>query len=141
MSEIEKLYENCGIKPNHTDECKLVDIYWNNEELADKYGLFDNYIKAKCPHNQECTDECEHAYDKDTYPPFTAEKQLKLIKFLFNHNVYYDVDVKGNYWFHITDDCYTYYYNKFEIALANIINEMWQDLTEEEKDQIRGILE
>lgn len=74
------------------------------------------------------------------YPDFTAEKQLELIKFLFNHNVYYDVDTKGNYWFHITDDCYTYYYNKFEIALANIINEMWQPLTEAEKEQIREIL-
>ena len=83
-----------------------------------------------------CTAKCNNG----KYPEFTAEKQLELIKFLFNHNVYYDVDTKGNYWFHISDDCYTYYYNKFEIALANIINEMWQDLTETEQAQIRSIL-
>lgn len=104
MTEIEKLYENCGI---------------------DNSGYFTDSIY---PEYVEC-------------PPFTPAKQLELIKFLFNHNVYYDVDNKGNYWFHISDDCYTYYYNKFEIALANIINEMWHDLTEEEKQEIKRILE
>lgn len=111
MNEIEKLYENARVKP--------IDIA--------EYG--STYIPGRIEINGK------------PYPPFTAEKQLELIKFLFNHSVYYDVDVKGNYWFHITDDCYTYYYNKFEIALANIINEMWQNLTSEEKEQIRGILE
>ena len=116
MNEIEKMYENAGIVP--VTDC---------EHGCNTIGLTKN-----------CKD-CIYV-DEIKYPPFTAEKQIELIKFLFNHSVYYDVDEKGNYWFHITDDCYTYYYNKFEIALANIINEMWQDLTEEERKQIKDIL-
>ena len=112
MSEIEKLYDNAGVETKRGKEITI-------DPTTDKVNYHNVYYG---------------------YPPFTAEKQLSLIKFLFNHNVYYDVDDKGNYWFHITDDCYTYYYNKFEIALANIINEMWQDLTESEREQIAEIL-
>lgn len=103
--------------------------------------MFENagFIKKQCK-DYSCI-VCEQNNNCEKYPPFTAEKQLELIKFLFNHNVYYDVDSKGNYWFHISDDCYTYYYNKFEVALANIINEMWQDLTDQEKEEIKELLD
>ena len=110
MTEIEKLYENVKIFCLHPSG-------------------FCKYIGATC-------EVCE----RHKYPPFTAEKQLELIKFLFQKSVYYDVDDKNNYWFHISDDCYTYYYSKFEVALANIINEMWKDLTKEEQQQIKEIL-
>ena len=50
-----------------------------------------------------------------TQPPFTAEKQLELIKWLGAED--------------------------FENALAGLINSLWQDLTEEEKQQVKGILE
>lgn len=66
-----------------------------------------------------------------TRPSFTPEKQLEIVKFLLNHS---------NYWFHISDDCYTYYYSNLEITLANIINEVWQDLADQEKEEIRRIL-
>lgn len=122
MSEVEKMYENAHIE-------KVI-----NHECTYDYGI-------TCPNDNDTCENCGYYKEKDPdYPPFTAEKQLELIKFLFHHNVYYDVDTKGNYWFHISDDCYTYYYSKFEIALANIINEMWQDLTEEEKQEIKRIL-
>ncbi|MBQ5918327.1 MAG: hypothetical protein IIW92_07185, partial [Lachnospiraceae bacterium] len=32
-------------------------------------------------------------------------------------------------------------YEEFEESLANLINTIWQDLTEEEKQQVKGILE
>ena len=117
MTEIEKLYSLAGCKKIFCDctKCKKTDCI--SEDIDQ--------------------DTCVTL----TYSPFTAKKQLELIKFLFNHSVLYDVDDKENYWFHISDDCYTYHYNKFEIALANIINEMWQDLTEAEQNEIRNILE
>lgn len=31
--------------------------------------------------------------------------------------------------------------NNFEESLAGLINSLWQDLTEEEKQQVKGILE
>ena len=52
MNEIEKLYENAGVKP--------IDIA--------EYG--STYIPKKIEINGK------------PYPPFTAEKQLELIKFL-----------------------------------------------------------
>lgn len=57
---------------------------------------------------------------------FTAEKQLGLIKFLIkDYNYYLDViDV-----------------NNFESSLAASLNDLWQDLTEEERKQIKEILE
>ena len=79
-------------------------------------------------------------YKDLNYPQFTAGKQLELIKFLFNHNVYYDVDEKGNYWFHISDEIENSKYREFNKAIAECINKMWQDLTPEKKEQIRGIL-
>lgn len=114
MTEIEKMFENAGIKKLlYCDICKAQEH---------SLGL------------------CAEIQCDTFYPPFTSEKQLEIIKFLFNHSVSYDVDSKGKYWFHISDDCYTYYYDKFEIALANIINEMWQSLTDKEKEEIRNIL-
>jgi len=114
MTEIEKLYKNAGI------EGEWRDYRVKNGKIYEGRNPKNRNIRL-CP------------------PKFTAEKQLELIKFLFQKSVYYDVDVKGNYWFHITDDCYTYHYSKFETALANIINEMWQDLTAEEQQQIKEI--
>ena len=91
MSEIEKLYENAGIKKDWT---------------AIGFGDIE-----------------------DCYPPFTAEKQLELIKWLI---------IEG-----YIEDMLTVQISEenFEACLADTFNELWQDLTEEEKQQVKGILE
>lgn len=63
------------------------------------------------------------------YPPFTAEKQLKLIKWLI---------IEG-----YIEDMLTVQISEenFEACLADTFNELWQDLTEEEQQQVKGILE
>ena len=137
MTEVEKMYENAGIEPSHYDACKIADSYWLNEELANEYGTFDNYMKLNCIyHYQECTDECRHAYDRDTYPPFTAEKQIELIKKLGNINI--DID-NGVYMsseiLEVEAHC-----DDFEETLAEFVINLWQDLTESEQDQIKEIL-
>lgn len=75
---------------------------------------------------------------EEYYPPFTAEKQLKLIKLLAKYVIKIDN----------TDDEFefsTVYtaskFSSFEESLANLINIIWQDLTEEEKQQVKEILE
>ena len=71
------------------------------------------------------------------YPPFTAEKQLSLIMFLSYkcgkgllinlRTMDKDIDICD---FKLFGEC-----------LAKLVNELWQSLTEEEKQQVKGILE
>lgn len=73
----------------------------------------------------------------ECYPPFTAEKQLELIRKLGNINI----DIDNGYYMsseilEVEAHCDT-----FEETLAEFVNNLWQDLTEEERKQIRGILE
>ena len=78
-----------------------------------------------------------------THPPFTAEKQLELIKWLIN-----EVDYITMWHFNNSKKPYDFDLGSrnsggetFEDALAQMINNLWQDLAEEEKQQVKGILE
>ena len=115
MNEIEKLYENAGIKKEYCS------TYEANKQCE---GIVD------------CS-ECASA----KYPPFTAEKQLEVVKFLLNKSVYYDTDGDREYWFHISDEIENSKYREFDEAIAECINKMWEDLRDYEKVQIKEILE
>ena len=68
------------------------------------------------------------------YPEFTAEKQLKILCFIVNnkHSVtFHDQVFRGD---KLTLE-------KIQENLAWAINRIWQDLTAEEKQQVKGILE
>lgn len=120
MNEIEKLYKLAGVK---------------------KITLF------KPKHSITLGDYDEEYID---YPLFTAEKQLKIIKLISKQGKViienWETDNKGfNVVFransnlrYITLDSVTR--KTFKEALAQIINDIWQDLTEEEKQQIKEIL-
>ena len=78
------------------------------------------------------------------YPPFTAEKQLSLIKWLMHkasfHAYYSKLETDSNDY--VINYCTVqYHHNKLESALSALIIDIWQDLTEEEKQQIKEILE
>lgn len=72
----------------------------------------------------------EHQRVED-YPPFTAEKQIELIKWMINKHNCYDFDLGL---INSTADT-------FEEGIANVINNLWHFLTEEERKQVKGILE
>lgn len=112
MTEIEKMFENAG------------------------------FIKKQCK-DYSCT-VCEQYNSCEKYPPFTAEKQIELIKWLIQKNFYDERIIRSNYEKTHFYCSYLYYkseeFEKFEEALANIINYFWQDLTDQEKEEIRGIL-
>lgn len=91
---------------------------------------------------------------EDEYPPFTAEKQLELIKWL--GKLAGKLEISSNY----NDTQYLLYFylnrktrderlpnlstgrsENFEESLAGLINSLWQDLTESERTEIRSILE
>ena len=89
-------------------------------------------------------------YVVDTFPPveypqidFNEKKQLELIILLANR----EIRISPTY---ISSGYYLNNLNKikssrnistFENSLAQHINAIWQDLTEEEKQQVKGILE
>lgn len=118
MNEIEKMYENAGIKPTKNWQscrnCKL-----KTETRYDDWG--EEYLTCKM---LERPKNCPDA--KEFYPPFTAEKQIELIKWCLD-----------NYRGYIFDSIETEW---FEEQLCAFINNIWQDLTEEEKQQVKGIL-
>ena len=83
------------------------------------------------------------------YPPFTTEKQLNLIKWLA-HKASNGLLINK----HITDDGASMVFDNlghestlassfvsFEECLAKLANNLWQDLTKEDKQQIKELLE
>ena len=82
-TELEKqFFDTFGIEPRYEDACTVEDKYWNNEELANKYGTFDQYMNCKCGDQENCTTECSCAYQKEIYPQITDSILLELIKIL-----------------------------------------------------------
>ena len=101
MSEVEKMYMRCEIKKQQN--CSHTDTCYNGS-----------------------LDECEGC-NLYQYPPFTAEKQLKLIKWLINFDYthlskLYGADIN------------------FSVVLAATINYLWKCLSKSEQEQIRSIL-
>ena len=141
MNEIEKLYELAGVKPKYSGWLDMGDL-----------DMQMQYIQ--CDTKEEWKDYCfmsRSGYSSDNknwdkpimdYPPFTAEKQLELIKFILGKGVYYDTDKNyKEFWFHYTDDIENVDYKPFEEAICEFINVIWQGLTEIEQAEIRKILE
>ena len=118
MNEVEKMYEDCNIKKIRycevEDECPF--MFGHRCEDCDMKPKPEYYI----------------------YPPFTAEKQLELIKWLAKQPLTID-NVDGE--FEFLTGCKLSDFGNFEESLAEIINNLWQDLAEEERKQIKNILE
>lgn len=108
-TDIERqFFETFGIEPEYQDACTVEDKYWDNEELANKYGTFDQYMNCKCGNQENCTTECSCAYQKEIYPQITDRILLELITFLADALVgnycVPDVDYINLEW-HILNDC------------------------------------
>ena len=79
-NELEKhFFSIFGIEPIYKDACTVEDKYWNNKELANEYGTFDQYMNCKCCNQENCTTECSCAYQKEVYPQITDSILLELI--------------------------------------------------------------
>ena len=133
---IQKLYEIAGV-----------------EKVPNGYCGYDYGIS--CPYDHEdCYTTCPYWIKEDPeYPPFTAEKQLELIKWLVKRCIYFEIlemndksyglefkyvikdeyNKKGRYACVINKD--------FTCALAESVITMWKDLTEEERKQVKEILQ
>ena len=79
-NELDKQFFKCfSIEPRYEDACTVEDKYWDNEELANEYGTFDQYMNCKCGDQENCTTECSCAYQKEVYPQITDRILLELI--------------------------------------------------------------
>lgn len=79
-NELEKhFFSTFGIEPIYKDACTVEDKYWDNEELANEYGTFDQYMNCKCGNQENCTTECYCAYQREVYPQITDHILLELI--------------------------------------------------------------
>ena len=118
MSEIEKMYKNAGIE----QVCSTCEL---------------RGYKRLCPTKELCV---------RTNPPFTAEKQLELLKICFDKYERLE-KVRGLkercIIYHHFEKDYTEFVNceTWEETIAGLINNLWKDLTSEEKQQVKGILE
>lgn len=128
MNEIEKMYNNCNLLKPHAWSCKLDRIKFSGVccELAEK-GL----------HCKDCNNSQQEYY----HPPFTEKKQIKLIKWLSQYCVTIDCE-DGEYEVYtgFDDNVIDNFYDKLEDAIAYCVNKIWEDLSEEEKQQITEIL-
>lgn len=134
MTEIEKLYDNAGVE-KEVIPCP-----------AKYYGY-------SCTKNN--WDDADCSCDIEGYPPFTAEKQLELYRWLLKkENVdylcYWYNEIKEVWIFRVylltefsseNPIIYEGSNKEFDEALANLINDYWNDLTEQEQQQIKEILQ
>lgn len=83
-------------------------------------------------------------------PPFTAAKQLSILKFFANNKVgeerpiiqfhWDDIDEQYFFYFQVPPDCYHAHDKDYDIALAKVVNLVWTKLTPEQQQQIKEIL-
>ena len=107
MNEIEKLYETAGIEKEKKQQCVKSYKTENGIGICIDFSKRDDYLYC--------------------YPPFTAEKQLNLIKWLLFSK-----------WWMSLKCCQ--FAPKFDERLAELISDIWQDLTKTEQEEIRKIL-
>lgn len=118
-NEIEKLYELAGVLKECTSPC-YINKTWRK------------------------THDCQNCDNRENYPPFTAEKQLELIKFLLKNYEGVDISIRINRFNFLVDNA-TFigcHHNdkSFEESLAGVINKLWMNMSEEEREEIRKIL-
>lgn len=121
MNEVTKLYENANVKAKEycdrdSDACMNCCPEWKNRQNCWKY--------------------------KSVMPLFTAEKQIAILKLLtqqcdltISHFTKWEfIHFDGQEPLQITG-------KDFTETLAKLVNAYWQNLTEEEKQQVKDILE
>ena len=107
---------------------EIEKLYKNAKIFCLHPSGFCKYIGATC-------ERCE----RHKYPSFTAEKQLELIKWLADRPLPVLIGkYKGKYYFGNTE--FNSKVDVFDNALARRLNEYWDSLTKEEKEQIKEIL-
>lgn len=123
MSEIIKLYENAGIELNE-------GLEWVCQNP--NHCVYQNL--SVTPEN--CS-KCEYFEREMSYPPFTAEKQVELIKWISHHDGCFEVHLNSIMFGDSGFGCCS----TFEESLARAVSNFLRSATEKEKQKIKEILE
>lgn len=125
MTEIEKMFENANAYK------MLCNCEYKN--------LFDYRIdfgQDVCSHVEDKTrkgcEGCELAEQNvKYYPPFTTDKQLKILEWF----------ISNRWWLNLKllDKGFDFSLNLDE-KLAKLVNRLWESFDDQEKEEIRGIL-
>lgn len=138
MSEITKLYENAGLSNMWVE--RYNDGYYEHERYYNSYKeMINNMMKANDWTLTEAQEVAKRECKKE-HPPFTAEKQIELIKFISGWNMFLKNNA-GQFYIATGDNAISYYAENLEDAICLCINSKWQLMNEEEKQQVKGILE
>lgn len=151
MTDIyKKFFDTFGINPKYT--YLVTDTFYTNNShtyTATKDDLIDYFEGKNCGRYKVIK-----VYKN--YPPFTDTKQLELIKWLaLNFSQYSILHIdrwtsgkvrfaldKEKYTEPYYDSDYAYVDKDFSQALAGLVCELWEEeLTEEQKEEVRGILQ
>jgi hypothetical protein len=102
---------------------------------VNKTNVTCDYCELKCY-------DCTKTPCPVDYPPFTAEKQLELIKWVTRVNEELYLEIGKN-----TYDYYSFYFgylkwtDTFEQGLCGLILQLWDELSSEQRTEVRGILQ
>lgn len=124
-NEITKLYELAGVEQKEYGDCS-----WDCD---------CPYVDCEDIH---CDNTCPYwKIERVEYPPFTAEKQIELIKWLAEWQDFYSIkDIEFNRFRFMCGMHTSEYLKTFEETLANLVNILWEFLEDEQREQIREIL-
>ena len=147
MNEVEKMYENVGLSNMWVE--RYNDGYYEHERYYNSYKeMINNMMKANDWTLTEAQEVAKRECKKE-HPPFTAEKQLRLIEFMLKK--YGEETIGFELWkdnsYHAM--CYLGYdgfenyadSNTLGGAIAGLIILYWKDFTKVEQNEIKEILE
>jgi len=131
MTEIEKMYENAGIETNC---CKYAEYGYEGEEGTWFYCTKENKECWTYPNGDaNCVEK--------SYPPFTAEKQIELIKWLSKRRLLNITFCENKNTYQLSNNkCTGSFCSDLATAVATLVQCELDFCTEKEKEEIRGIL-
>lgn len=125
MTEIDKMYENANAYKILCN-CEFKNLYdYRIEYGSDVCDYTESKIKEPCK-------VCEKAKQKiKYYPDFTKDKQLKIIEWFISNRCWLNLK---------TLDKTLDFSLDFDEKLAKLVNRLWESFDDQEKEEIRGIL-
>lgn len=115
-NEIEKLYKLAGILKECLSPC-YINKTWRK------------------------THDCPNCDNRTSYPPFTAEKQLKLLELIIREDYGFEVTLENHRLIWISSLLNgSGGHEKLEDAIAGLIRYRWDNIDEAEQEEIRKIL-
>lgn len=113
MTEIEKMFENAGIEPVDYKLESMGTLKFSVDDIGNTWTR-EQYMK-----------------EVPIYPPFTAEKQLKIVEWFISYS----------WWLNLKSlDIKLDFSLDFDEKLAKLVNRLWESFDDQEKEEIRKIL-